>query len=46
MSLAISFLFDSLSVEEKGKMQLKRWESPRRQDRNSKGQGGAARMRS
>ncbi|MGK7902585.1 MAG: hypothetical protein AB4352_14450 [Hormoscilla sp.] len=26
-------------------MQLKRWESPRRPGRNSKGKGGAARMR-
>lgn len=26
-------------------MQLKRWESPRKQGRNSKGKGGAARMR-
>ncbi|MBC6475248.1 MAG: hypothetical protein GDA48_22585 [Hormoscilla sp. GM102CHS1] len=26
-------------------MQLKRWESPRRQGRNSQGKGGAARMR-
>lgn len=26
-------------------MRLKRWESPRRQGRNDKGKGGAARMR-